>query len=75
MIYDPSQMVDSVFNKIDDFQDLCVLTGHEKTDTQLCTMAYLMFQNTGIFMDSLKLWNQKLRADQSYAIMKTFMRK
>ena len=75
MIYDPSQTVDSVFNKIDDFQDLCVLTNHDKTDTQLCTMAYLIFQNTGIFMDSLKSWNQKPRVEQSYANMKMFMRR
>ena len=33
MIYDPSQNVDSVFNKIQEFQDLCTLLTNLKTDT------------------------------------------
>ena len=54
MIYDPSQPIDSVFNKIQDFNDLCMLIQNQKTDTQLVIHAYLVFQKTGFFMTSLK---------------------
>ena len=46
MIYDPSQNIDSVFNKVQEFQDLCTLLNNAKTDTQLVTYAYLCFEKT-----------------------------
>ena len=75
MLYDPSTTVDSVFNKIDDFQDLCVLTTNAKIDTQLVNTAYLICQKTGLFMDSLKRWNQKASVDKTYQNLKIYMRK
>ena len=74
IIYDPATQVDSVFNKIDDFQDVCVLTSNAKSDTQLVNMAYLIFQKSGIFMNSLREWNKKTPADKTYVNMKSFMR-
>ena len=41
--YDLSTPVDSVFNKLNNFQDLCILSKNEKTDKQLCHLAYLFF--------------------------------
>ena len=73
-IYDPALTVDSVFNKIDNFQDICTLTGNTKTDNQLVTYAYLIFQKSGIFMDSLRRWNTKPIADQTFDNFKKFMR-
>ena len=75
MIYDPSQNVDSVFNKIQDFQDICTLISNGKTDTQLVTYAYLCFQKTGIFQTSLKEWNAKTQEQKTFALFKFFMRK
>ena len=74
MIYDPSQPIDSVFNKIQDFHDLCTLIQNQSTDTQLVTYAYLVFQKTGIFMTSLKEWNAKPDADKTFVNFKVFMR-
>ena len=75
LIFDPSTNVDTVFNKIEDFQALCTLIGRDKTDSQLVDMAYLVFQKTGIFQHSLKDWNNKSTDDQTFAEFKTFMRK
>ena len=44
MIYNPSQTIDSAFNKIQNFQDLCTLIQNGKTDIQLVTYAFLVFQ-------------------------------
>ena len=51
LVYDPSTNVDKIFNKIQDFQDLCLLIGKTKSDTQSVDMAYLIFQKSGIFID------------------------
>ena len=75
MIYDPSQNVDSIFNKIQEFQDMCTLISNEKTDTQLVTYAYLCFQKTGIFQTSLKEWNTRTQPQKTFALFKIFMRK
>ena len=53
LCYDPSTNVDTMFNKIQHFQDMCIITGNSRNDTKLVTYAYLIFQNTGIFMQSL----------------------
>ena len=58
--YDLATPVDSVFNRIKAFQDLCILTKNQKTDRQLIQLAYLVFNKNKAFMDSLKTWNAKL---------------
>ena len=74
LIYDPSCNVDTIFNKVQDFQDICVMIGNGKTDTQLVTYAYLIFQKTGIFMEGLKSWNAKPTADRTFVNFKMHMR-
>ena len=59
MVYDPSTSVETIFNKIQDFQDICGLIGKDKTDSQLVDTAYLIFQKSGLFRDSLIRWNKK----------------
>ena len=44
MIYEPSQNIDSVFNKITEFQDLCMLLQNARADTLLINYAYLCFK-------------------------------
>ena len=34
LIYDPGTNVDTVFDKIQHFQDLCIIIGNTRTDTQ-----------------------------------------
>ena len=75
IIYNPSWNVDTVFNKTQDFQDLCIMINNNKTDTQLVTYAYLFFQKAGILMDALKTWNTKIAADCTFTNLKTYMRK
>ena len=72
--YDLSTPVDSVFNRIKAFQDLCVLTGNAKTDRQLVQLAYLVFNKTKAFMDSLKTWNSKLLLNKTFTKFKIHMR-
>ena len=75
LVFDPGQNVDTVFNKIQEFNDLCTLLGNGKTDTQLVTYAYLIFQKTGIFMDGLKVWNSKASNLKTFVNFKVHMRK
>ena len=75
MIYNPATTIDSVFNKIQEFQDICILLQNTKTDMQLITYAYLVFQRAGIFMTSLKEWNAKSIASKTFQTFKIFMRK
>ena len=54
MVYNPSKGIDTVFNKIQEYQDLCALLQNPKTDIQLVTYAYLVFQKTGNIHDQFK---------------------
>ena len=74
MVYDPTSPVQTVFNKIKSFQDLCTLLKKSKTDGQLVTLGYLIFSKTRLFMDALKDWNEKGDADKTYTKFKTHMR-
>ena len=75
LIYDSLSNADTIFNKIQDFQDLCVMIGNDKTDKQLVTYAYLIFQRSGIFMDGLNAWNAKGSQDKIFTNFKCHMRK
>ena len=75
IVYDSSQGIDTVFNKIQEYQDLCALLLNSKSDMQLITYAYLVFQKTGIFMISLKDWNNKVVKAKSFANFATIMRR
>ena len=74
MIYDPHTPVDSVFNKIIWFQDLCILCNNQKSDGQLVQMAYIIFNRTKAFMNILLKWNIKLPVDKTYNNFKLHMR-
>ena len=58
--YDPTKLVDKVFTKVTLFQDLCAITNNDKSDRQLCQLAYPIFNRTRAFIvDALKKWNAK----------------
>ena len=71
--YDPSTHINTVFNKIQDFQDICYLVGQAKPDYQLVNQAYIILQKIPIFKDSLISWNKR-QVNKSYSDFKTFMR-
>lgn len=73
MVYNSDTTIDSVFNKIQEFQDICILLQNTKTDMQLITYAYLIFQRAGIFMTSLKEWNATPTASKTFPRFKIFM--
>ena len=75
LVYSPADNVDTIFNKIQHLQDVCSLLNKDETDTQLVDYGYLIFQKSGIFQDSLRKWNNKPDADQTFRNFKTFMRK
>ena len=74
MVYDPYTSVESIFNKIQDFQDICGLIGKHKTDSQLVDTAYLIFQKSGLFRDLLIRWNKQPDPAKTFQDFKIFMR-
>ena len=51
------------------------MINNSKTDTQLVTYAYLIFQKSDIFMDALTIWNIKIASDRTLANLRTHIRK
>jgi len=43
MIYDPQAPVDTVFNQLNWFQDLCSLSNNKKSDRQMVQIAYIIY--------------------------------
>ena len=72
--YNPQTPVDKVFNQVTLFQDLCAITNNDKTDKQLCQIAYLIFNRTRAFVDALKKCNSKDPTEKTFAAFKKFMR-
>ena len=74
LTYNPTTPVDTVFNKINWFQDLCNLSNNKKTDRQLVQLSYIIFNQSKAFMDVLLKWNTKKVADKTYNKFKMHMR-
>ena len=75
MVFNPVTTIDGLFNKIQNFQDICILLQNTKTDMQLFTYACSVFQKAGIFMTSLKDWNAKNQQLKTFACFKIYMRR
>ena len=72
--YNPVTPVDKVFSQVALFQDLCAITNNDKSDKQLCQIAYLIFNRTRAFVDALKNWNAKTPDEKTFALFKKHMR-
>ena len=59
MVYDLSDNAETVFTKIDDFQDLYTILKWPKIEQQLINYAYLIFQRVNVFQDYLIKWNKR----------------
>lgn len=74
LTYDALQPVDFVFQEINKFADLSKLSQLPISDRRMCQFAYVIFQKSCAFLDSLKKWNERAAGTKSYTNMKTFMR-
>ena len=74
LTYDTSKPVDFVFNEIDIFCDLSELSSILVSDRRKRQFAYVIFQKSRAFLDSLKKWNARPDATKTYQRMKEFMR-
>ena len=72
--YTLSLPVDVVFDPIDDLSELADVAGQPMTEAQKCSMAFIIFQNTGKFKSDLKAWNRKADADKTWDNMKSHFR-
>ena len=57
--YNSTKPLDKVFIQVTLFQDLCAITHNDRSDKQLCQIAYLIFNRTQAFVGALKKWNAK----------------
>ena len=69
-VYDPHLPVDNVFTKITLFHDLCTIMNNDMTDKQLVQIAYLIFNGTRDFVDSLKKLNSKILEEKTDEILR-----
>ena len=74
-IYDTTDPIDSVFNKVDQFSDLCKLIKGPLLDRRKIMLAYKIISKNNAFMDSLKTWNKKPLQDKTFLKMKIFLKK
>ena len=73
-IYYPKMPVDTIFNKVNWFQDFCILCDNKKSDRQLVQITYIIFNRTRAFMDVLLQQNKNRSADKTYENFKIHMR-
>ena len=72
-VFDPSGHVNMVFNRLQEFQDICILVQQPKQDYQLTNLAYIIFQKEPAFRDSLLRWNRRIE-NKTYQDFVVFMR-
>ena len=73
-IYDTTEPIDSIFNKVDRFADLCGLIKDPLSDRRNIMLAYKILPKNNAFMNSLKTWNRKSLQDKTFLNMKIFFR-
>ena len=69
LLYDPATNVNTVFGRIQEYQDICHLVGQPKLDYQLVKHAYIVFQKEQAFRDSLLRWSRR-QQDKHIMILK-----
>ena len=73
-VYDTSKPVNSVFNKITKHADLCDLNDIPINEKRQVQCAYVIFQKSRAYLDSLKKWNACQKINNMYNKMKIIMR-
>ena len=72
-VWDPTDQPDTVFNRVDEYVDLCEMINQPINDRKQVQLAYCIFHKTGVYRDSLKDWNKKT-TNKDYENFRTFMR-
>ena len=72
--FNPEEPVDLVFKCIKEFLELCAMNGNDKSDRQLVAIGYIIFNQTKLYMDALKLSNVKEPGDKIFAKFKIHLR-
>ena len=73
LTYDPATNVNTVFNRIQEYQEICQLVGQPLQDYQLVNHAYIIFQKEPAFRESLIRWNRR-ENDKTYDDFKNYIR-
>ena len=66
--------MDDVFNVIDNFSDVSDLNNLVLDNRRKIQVAYVIFQESLAFIDSLKEWNSRATGTETYEQMKLFTR-
>ena len=74
-VYNPTEPIDTDFNKTDRFFGVCELVSDPISDQQQVNLGYTIVSKNSTFRDSLKVWNKTPKVDKTYAKMKMCMRK
>ena len=70
----PTEPVDTIFTEIEDPGTIAELAHAPMTEQQKINMGYLLLQQTQVYSTALNRWNQKDRADQTWANFQTHFR-
>ena len=73
-IYDPSQPIDTIFNHVDRFENICEFILGPILDQCKVNLSYKIISKHSVFMNSLKIWTRRTAHLKTYALVKTFMR-
>ena len=72
-VYDTSKTIDSLFNKMNEYVDLCDLNDNPINEECQIKFAYVIFQKSRAYLDSLRTWNSRQTINKTYEEMKVFM--
>lgn len=72
--YDARTPIDTLFNKLEDFNDLANIGGQPVSETQLVSKAYIIVLKTRKFNEATKEWNRLPPAQKTWTIFKTHFR-
>ena len=73
-IYNTSESIHSMLNKVDRFANLCELIKDPPSDRRKIMLAYKIVSKNKAIMDSLKTWNRKPLPDKTFVNMIIFFR-
>ena len=72
-VCDTSEQPDIVFDKVENYTNLCEMIDQPLNDRKKVQLAYCIFQKAGAYRDTMKTWNVKT-SNKSYNDFKDFMR-
>ena len=74
LTFPPNEPVDTVFSEIDDLSMIADLARAPMSQQQKINMAYLILQNTQVYTNALKAWNQRPLNEHTWETFKSHFR-